>query len=63
MIDGEIFFDRQREMTRRVEFLKERAQLEQAEPNRSPQRGTAPEVPRRRRPTNEDDDHWDGGQP
>jgi hypothetical protein len=64
-IDGEIFFDRQQDLARRAEFLRERAQLEQAEPNRPPaQGGTPPPAPRGRRPAySDDDDHdiWDEG--
>ena len=59
-VDGEIFFDRQQDLARRADFLKERAQLEQAEPNRPPQRGVSPQTPRRRPPTNADDDQWEG---
>ena len=60
-IDGEIFFDRQQDLARRPELLKERTQLEAAEPNRPPTGGTSPQAPRRRRPTNADDDMWEGG--
>jgi imidazolonepropionase-like amidohydrolase len=60
-IDGEIFFDRQRDLERRAELQKERAQLEQAEPNRPPVGGTSPQAPRRRRPADADDDMWEGG--
>jgi imidazolonepropionase-like amidohydrolase len=60
-IDGDIFFDRQQDLARRSELARERAQLEQAEPNRPPVQGTqSPQTPRRRRPTNEDDDTWEG---
>ncbi|MCM3872349.1 MAG: hypothetical protein ND895_16830, partial [Pyrinomonadaceae bacterium] len=62
-IDGEIFFDRQLDLARRADLMKERAQLEQAEPNRPPSGGASPATPRRRRPTNEDDDVWEGEQP
>jgi imidazolonepropionase-like amidohydrolase len=56
-IDGEIFFDRQQDQARRAELQRERAQLEQAEPNRPPaQGGTPPERPRGRRPAYSDDD-------
>lgn len=61
-IDGEIFFDRQQDLAHRSELLKERAQLEAAEPNRPPVGGTSPQAPRRRRPTNADDDMWEGGE-
>jgi imidazolonepropionase-like amidohydrolase len=57
-IDGEIFFDRQQDLARRAELERERAQLEQAEPNRSPASGGAPpSVPRPRRPTYMHDDN------
>lgn len=61
-VDGEIFFDRQQDLARRADFLKERAQLEQAEPNRPPSAGASPATPRRR-PTNHDDDISEGEQP
>jgi imidazolonepropionase-like amidohydrolase len=60
-IDGDIFFDRQQDLARRSELARERAQLEQAEPNRPPVQGAqSPQTPRRRRPTDEDDDTWEG---
>ena len=59
-IDGEVFFDRQQDLARRADFLKQRAQLEQAEPNRPPRGGASPQAPRRRPPTNSHDDE-DGG--
>ncbi len=62
-IDGEIFFDRQQDLARRAQLEKERAQLEQAEPNRPSTGGTSPQAPRRRRPSNEDDDIWEGERP
>lgn len=57
-VDGEILFDRERDLGRRQTFLSERFQLEQAEPNRPPQGGPARQTPRGRRPTvdEEDDD-------
>jgi imidazolonepropionase-like amidohydrolase len=64
IIDGEIFFDRQRDQSQRAELQREREQLEQAEPNRPPaQGGTPPERPRGRRPAYSDDDETagDGG--
>jgi cytosine/adenosine deaminase-related metal-dependent hydrolase len=62
LVDGEIFFDRQQDIARRAETLRERAQLEQAEPNRAPSQGTTPPAPRGRRPAaSDDDDLWDGG--
>ncbi len=62
-VDGEIFFDRQQDLAGRADFLKQRTQLEQAEPNRAPQRGASPQAPRRRPPTNSYDDLWEGVQP
>ena len=40
----------------RAELAKERATLEQAEPNRPATRGQSPETPRRRRPTHSDEE-------
>src|SRR5687767_6178571 len=59
-IDGEVFFDREQDLGRRADLQKERAQLEQAEPNRPPARGVSPQAPRGRRPGNADDDLWEG---
>jgi imidazolonepropionase-like amidohydrolase len=62
-VDGEIFFDRQQDLARRADLERERAVLEQAEPNRAPsQGGTSPALPRPRRPVNgHEDDELDGG--
>jgi len=62
-IDGDIFFDRQQDLARRPELEKERAQLEQAEPNRPGTGGGAPRTPGRRRPSTDDDDLWQGDEP
>jgi imidazolonepropionase-like amidohydrolase len=62
-VDGEVFFDRQQDLARRAQLAKERAQLEQAEPNRPATGGTSPQAPRRRRPSTEDDDMWEGERP
>jgi cytosine/adenosine deaminase-related metal-dependent hydrolase len=60
-IDGDIFFDRQQDLARRADLVKERALLEQAEPNRPPARGAnSPQAPRGRRPSHADDDLWEG---
>jgi imidazolonepropionase-like amidohydrolase len=59
-VDGEVFFDRQQDLARRAEVEKERATLEQAEPNRPANRGPAPGAPRGRRPSDLDDDMWEG---
>jgi hypothetical protein len=63
LVEGEIFFDRQQDLTRRADLERERALLEQAEPNRAPaQGGTSPALPRPRRPAyGHDDDEMDGG--
>ncbi|MBD0372748.1 MAG: amidohydrolase family protein [Pyrinomonadaceae bacterium] len=62
-IDGEVFFDRQQDLARRADLERERATLEQAEPNRAPSSGgTSPSLPRGRRPAyGHDDDELDGG--
>jgi imidazolonepropionase-like amidohydrolase len=62
-IDGEVFFDRQTDIARRADLAKERATLEQAEPNRPPAAGQSPQRPRGRRPSHRDDDIWEGEQP
>ena len=50
-VDGIVFFDREQDIARRPELAKERARLEQAEPNRPPAEGQSPQTPRRRRPS------------
>ena len=62
-IDGEVFFDRQTDIARRADLAKERATLEQAEPNKPPAAGQSPQRPRGRRPSHLDDDMWEGEQP
>jgi cytosine/adenosine deaminase-related metal-dependent hydrolase len=47
-VDGEVFFDRQQDLARRTELAKERATLEQAEPNKPSAQGQSPQAPRRR---------------
>src|SRR5687768_1264783 len=53
-VDGEVFFDRQQDLARRPDLAKERAALEQAEPNKPPAAGQSPQRPRGRRPSHED---------
>ena len=60
LIDGEVFFDRHQDLARRADLEKERATLEQAEPNRPARTGGPPTAPRGRRPADEDDDIWEG---
>ena len=55
-IDGEVFFDREQDLARRPELAKERAALEQAEPNRPRTQGPSPQTPRRRPSKRDDDD-------
>ena len=55
-IDGVVYFDRQQDLSRRPELAKERATLEQAEPNRPRAQGQSPQTPRRRPSGHEDDD-------
>ena len=63
LIDGDIFFDRDKDVAQRAELAKERAQLEQAEPNRPSAGGRPPQAPRGRRPNSQDDDVEQGDQP
>jgi imidazolonepropionase-like amidohydrolase len=62
-VDGEVFFDREKDLAQRAGSAKERAQLEQAEPNRPAAGGRSPQAPRGRRPSHDDDDVWEGEQP
>lgn len=62
-VDGDILFDRDKDLAARAELAKERAQLEQAEPNRPSAGGRPPQAPRGRRPSDRDDDMWEGDQP
>jgi imidazolonepropionase-like amidohydrolase len=64
IIDGDIFFDRQQDVARRADLAKERATLEQADPNKPPAQGQTPGAPRRRpRAHSDDDDVWEGERP
>jgi hypothetical protein len=53
-VDGTVFFDRQDDLARRPELAKERAQLEQAEPNKPAAPGQSSPQGRRRRPTGDE---------
>jgi hypothetical protein len=55
-IDGDVYFDRAKDLAQRPELAKERAALEQAEPNRPRPKGESPQTPRRRPSGHEDDD-------
>jgi hypothetical protein len=60
MIEGEVYFDRSKDITKRAELQKERETLEKLEVNRPPGSGaTPPTRPTERRPTHLDD--ADGG--
>ena len=63
IIDGDIFFDREKDLAQRAELAKERARLEQADPNRPSAGGRPPQAPRGRRPAHDDDDVEQGDQP
>ncbi len=53
-VDGTVFFDREQDLARRADLAKERATLEQADPNKPPARGAqSPQTPRRRPSTHE----------
>jgi imidazolonepropionase-like amidohydrolase len=62
-VDGEIFFDRQQDLAKRLELAKERTALEQADPNKPSAGGLSPNAPRRRPRAHEDDDTWEGERP
>jgi imidazolonepropionase-like amidohydrolase len=63
LIEGEIYFDRTRDIEKRAELEKERQELEKLEVNRPPGAGaTQPRIPSERRREHLDDvDHIDGG--
>jgi len=63
IIDGDIFFDRQQDLAHRADLAKERATLEQADPNKPSTQGQSPQAPRRRPRAHEDDDMWEGERP
>ncbi len=62
-IDGDVFFDRQQDIARRADLAKERAALEQADPNKPPAQGQSPQTPRRRPRAHENDDMDQGERP
>jgi imidazolonepropionase-like amidohydrolase len=64
-IDGDVFFDRQQDLARRADLAKERATLEQADPNKPPaQGGQTPGAGRRRpRAHSDDEEVWEGERP
>lgn len=60
MVEGEIFFDRQQDLAKRLEMEKERQELEKLDVNKAPgSGGTPPRVPTERRQEHHDD--ADGG--
>jgi imidazolonepropionase-like amidohydrolase len=63
IIDGDIFFDREKDLAQRADLAKERTRLEQADPNRPSTGGRPPQAPRGRRPARDDDDVEQGDQP
>ena len=62
MIEGELLFDRAKDMTKRAELEKERETLEKLDVNRPPgSGGTSPPIPKEKRQADRDD--ADGGKP
>ena len=63
MIEGEVFFDRTKDLARRDEIKKERADLEKLEVNKAPASGgTPPKVPSEKRQADRDEaEYGDGG--
>ncbi|HVF23824.1 MAG TPA: amidohydrolase family protein, partial [Pyrinomonadaceae bacterium] len=55
-VDGDVYFDREKDIARRADLARERAALEQADPNKPPARGQSPQTPRRRPSERHDDD-------
>ncbi len=62
MIEGEIFFDRTKDLVRRDEMKREREALEKLEINRPPASGgTSPKIPSEKRQADRDDAEFGGG--
>ena len=63
MIDGELYFERSRDLLRRQEFARERERLEKLEANKPPGAGAATTPPRvpREKGDERHDDAEDGG--
>ena len=60
MIEGEIFFDRARDITKRAELAREREALEKMDVNKPPASGaTAPKIPSEKREAHRDDAEGD----
>jgi hypothetical protein len=63
MIEGEIYFDRARDIQKRTDLAKEREMLEKLDVNKAPASGgTPPRVPTEKRRGDRDDaEYGDGG--
>lgn len=63
MIEGEVYFDRNKDIAKRAELEKERTELEKMDANKAPgSGGTPPKVPSEKRIADRDDaDQTDGG--
>lgn len=65
MIDGELFFERSRDLLRRQEFERERERLEKLDANKAPgansPNATQPRIPREKGDERHDDSDGDGG--
>ncbi len=62
MIEGEVFFDRARDLQNRATLQKERETLEKMDINKAPgSGGTAPKIPSEKRQSDKDDAERDGG--
>lgn len=63
MIEGEVYFDRTKDIAKRAEFEKERVELEKMDANKAPgSGGTAPRIPSEKRIKDRDEaDQTDGG--
>lgn len=63
MIEGEVYFDRNKDIAKRVELAKEREELEKLDANKAPgSGGTSPKIPSERRSGERDEaDLKDGG--
>jgi hypothetical protein len=62
MIEGEIYFDRAKDIQNRATLAKEREELEKLDVNKAPGTGgTPPRIPSEKRETHSDDDEFGDG--
>jgi hypothetical protein len=62
MIEGEVYFDRSKDIQMRADLAKEREELEKLDVNKAPGTGgTSPRIPSERRQAERDEAEYDDG--